>query len=311
MHVPATHRPRLRGRLAAIPVALGLASVILAALPAATSAAIHPDRAVRRTAEVRAEPSSVARVTARCPKGMVAISGGASFRGPGLEPGSGILTFLTESSPTLNGRGWRGAGIASQESLVPSDPEVWLRVVVLCRPASEVGRYTVVTRERRSKDEGIVSLGADCGRGRRIVTGGAHWTRSGLSEGPSGWNLLIASTPLANARAWQASGYTAGGTVDTLRVVLLCRPAGALADLRVRTRAFPVTSDEERAYRVACPAGTRALAGGLQWFQGSDPLPGGVFTATQVTGDRKAWSVKAHAEDTSVTARVRVLCLPA
>jgi len=310
MHILATHRLRLRGRLAAIPAALGLASVILAALPVATSAAIHPDRAVRRTAEVRVEPSSVARVTVRCPRGMVVIGGGTSFRGPGTEPGSGIITFMTESSPTVNGRGWRGAGIAAREALLPSGQAVWLQVQALCRPASAVGRYAVVTRERRSADEGIVLLDADCGRGRRIVTGGAHWIRSGLSDGPSGWNFLAASTPLSNARAWHATGYTAGGTVDTLRVVLLCRPARALADLRVRTRDIGA-GEKDRAGRVTCPSGTRAVAGGLQWFQGSDPVLGGVLASARVTGDRRAWSVQAWADDASSTARVRVLCLPA
>jgi len=125
----------------------------------------------------------------------------------------------------------------------------------------------------------------------------------------AGWSVLLVSAPRPNGRSWHAIGYTIKGSMDTLRVVLLCRPADALPGLSVRTRDI-ASGAPVRAGRVSCPAGMRATTGGLEWIKDGKLDFRGLLTSSRTTLDGKGWYVAATADDPEITARMRVLCLP-
>lgn len=311
--MPTTRAPRRRRALVAFPVALGLASLLVSALPAATGAAIHPDQAIRRTRQVVVDPSTEPRVGVTCPSRMRVVSGGAAFVGPGMS--SGLYPHIHVSTPTLDGRGWLAAGVAFQSGVAfpsgpaPADLDLSLQVTILCRPMAAVGPYTVVVRDARPDGRGLVTASAECGRGKRVVTGGAAWRVDDDPRSGMGWSSLLASTPRQSARGWRASGYTFGGAADRLRVVLLCRPAQAMRGLTVRSRDI-APGTIQRTGRVSCPTGAHAITGGLEWLLDGKPDIRGFLDSSRVTADGKGWHVAATAAAPELTARLRVLCLP-
>jgi hypothetical protein len=288
-----------RRRIGALIASLGLASVALAAIPAATSAAIRPSQAERRSVDVLLVPGEAKAVTAACPRGTRVIGGGVEFHRPGLPADHRLRATLIGSAPTRDGRGWYVKGLTLDD-----DEPVRMRVRVTCLPRHQIGAYRVVVRDELTGDDPLTALTADCGRGWRVVAGGARFSQAD----PDAADTLTRSTPRSDGRRWDAAGYGYRATTE-LRIVLLCRPAGALAGLAVRSTSTPVT-DTTGAGRVRCPSGKRALSGGADWlWQGARSDQAGLIQSAP-TPDGRGWYAAGISDYGGILLRVRVLCVP-
>jgi hypothetical protein len=287
--------PRLTAHIST----LAVASLLLAAMPGATSAAIRPAQAVGRSMSVLLEPGERTAMSVTCPRGMRVTGGGVEFHRPGRPPDPQLHAWIIGSTPTPNGRGWHGMGMTFDDT----EP-VRMRVRASCLPADAIGAYRVVVRTALVGDDALASVTADCGRGMRIVAGGARF----LQQEPDAADAIIRSVPRADGRRWDAAGYGYRATT-ALRIVLLCRPAKRLAGLTVRSAATPVTATRGGAH-VRCPSGKRVLSGGADWLWQGGPSDQAGLTASAPTPDGRGWYAAGVSDYGGILLRVRVLCAP-
>ncbi|MEZ4597518.1 MAG: hypothetical protein R3C32_12275 [Chloroflexota bacterium] len=111
--------------------------------------------------------------------------------------------------------------------------------------------------------------------------------------------------PTAGGRGWQATGFAYGA--DLFRVILLCRPTRAVGTVSIRTREIG-GSAYDRDGTVECPAGRRALGGGVDWRKDGAAYVGSLTSST-VTADGRGWYAAADGGAPGVVLRVRVLCV--
>jgi hypothetical protein len=280
-----------------------LAVAAVGATGGVAAAAIHPGDATVHTVERNLPPDAFVQGRADCPQGKRAISGGAAFHRPGEEPDLITSAKLVSSGPTTNGRGWHAAGDSSDE-----DP-LKLRITVVCLPAAAVGPYTVRTKDLvvdgSSKYKGSLS----CGPGLGIVTGGAWWTR-GAGAAATEADNLERSTPSPDEKRWLARGFTYLPEDAALRIVLLCRPTAAIGPVTIRHRDVG-GSDFVRSGAVGCGPGMRAIAGGVDTYEGGVPSVTGSLTSSTVRPDKRGWFAVASALGDATVMRVTALCVPA
>ncbi len=283
-----------------------LAAVILAGLAIIASgpgaaAAIHPAKATVHTREIDLAQYELGKGTVRCPAGKRVVSGGAAFHRPGLALAA-LSAKLISSSPTEDGKGWHAAGMSAE------DLPIQMRITAVCRPKRSVGTYTVRTRDLTADGTLHFKGSLGCGRGKRIVTGGAFWNPRSGAPAPTGADNLFQSGPSADGLRWAASGFAFASPDDILRIVLLCRPTRTLGSVSIRTR--DLTTGYYRGGWVSCPSGKRAIAGGVEWLTDGKAAPfDGFVTSSTVRSSRSGWYV-AGATGPETIMRIRVVCIP-
>lgn len=300
MHpVLTSTRSRRRTRRVSPWLAAMLAIVAILVTGMGAAAAIHPALATVHTKEVEVAMNGLAKGTVRCPAGKRVISGGVVFHRPDLPPAA-LAAKLISSSPTSDARGWHGAG-ASFEDL-----PILMRITAVCLPTRSIGSYTVRTKDLTADGALHFDGSLTCGRGKRIVTGGAFWNPTDGGAAPTGADNLFRSGPRDGSR-WVASGFAFGSPDDILRIVLLCRPAASLGSVSLRTR--DLTGGSDRDGSVSCPAGKRAIAGGVDWIEDGTPIPaGGSMTSSSVRSTRTGWYTAGDTGPDTIM-RLRVICI--
>ncbi len=282
-------------------MALGLATVGPATGSVSAAGVLHPGDASVHTKEL---PFSGGwrGGTVRCPVGKRAVSGGASFHRPGLEPAPGNDVRLISSGPTTDGRGWHAAGDTGE-----TDPIV-LRITVRCLPKARTGAYSVRTRDLPD-GFGVRQRGSlSCGTGKRIVTGGAFWAREGRGPAPTGSNTLLRSAPTADGTRWTVEAFSYSDDDHVLRIALLCLAKAKVGRLTIRHRDFPATG--HFGGTVDCPSGKRAVAGGADWYQGGTRAASSSLGNSSVTRSGRGWFATGYQTADGVVLRATVLCVP-
>ena len=257
---------RSRGRLLVITTLVAMAFGLLAA-PA--SAAIDPGGYTIRTREVSVPGTSpgLDGGSVACGRGKRVVTGGAFWRRETGGPDPSLNAYLSSSAPKLDKRGWFAAGINwSNETLV-------LRIVAYCLPAVQVGSYTVVTVDRTVEAKHFRSGTPRCGKGLRVVTGGAFWRAADGTPETAVEGYLRSSTPDPDGKGWYGVGFSDVGTLQ-LRVVALCRPSGSVGPYTRRTRDIPIATDVVGSSTRSCGAGKLAVPGGAFWHREGDGRDG-------------------------------------
>ena len=227
--------PTSRGRLLVITTLVAMAFGLLAA-PA--SAAIDPGGYTIRTREISVPGTSpgLDGGSVACGRGKRVVTGGAFWRRETGGPDPSLNAYLSSSAPKLDKRGWFAAGINwSNETLI-------LRIIAYCLPAVQVGSYTVVTVDRTVEAKHFRSGTPRCGKGLRVVTGGAFWRAADGTPETAVEGYLRSSTPDPDGKGWYGVGFSDVGTLQ-LRVVALCRPSGSVGPYTRRTRDIPIATD--------------------------------------------------------------------
>ncbi len=151
-----------------------------------------------------------------CPSGKRIVGGGAFWHRPGEGPDAQLAVLLKSSTPTTDGKGWYASGQNAEGETIQ------LRIVALCLPKAKVGRYYLRTRDLSAVGVAQVSDHLSCPAGKRIVSGGAFWHRTGEGPVPQLRGILSSSVPSNNGNGWYASGQNAEGEMIQLRLVALC-----------------------------------------------------------------------------------------
>ncbi|MBX3029035.1 MAG: hypothetical protein KF809_02630 [Chloroflexi bacterium] len=294
----------VRWHSAALTIALAL--MALAALPGVGAAAIRPGAATLHTRDVTIAPNGVRAATITCPSGTRAIGGGAAFRRATGGFVSDPFAKLVSSAPRTDGRSWHAAGMSFE------DQPILLRVSVLCQRASQVGSYTVRTKDLRVGDVtgGTVRGSVGCPAGQRVIMGGVLWNPG--TGGANGADNLLVSTITPNGKGWRATGFAFGSPDHVMRIVALCRPTSSVSSATIRRGLFPMQTTGDRGGRVGCPDGRRALTGGAEWVRDGDPVRRtGSLSGTSITRDARAWFASGDLLDEEIDLAVTVLCVKA
>jgi hypothetical protein len=305
MHPRNASTPRVRHRWAAGFAGLSLAALALGSTAAPATAAIHPGDATVRTKEIVVLQTDFHRQgRVRCPSGHRAIGGGVAFHRPEL-PLAALDTKLISSSPTEDGRGWHGAGASFDVE------PVQMRITVACLPAIKVGVFVVRTKDLVVPLQPFRVTGTlGCGKGQRLVTGGAYWGPGPGGPTPTGADAIHRSTPTPDGKRWHVEGVGYNSTGKILRMVVLCRPLAAVGPVTVKHRDIDGASTD-RAGSVSCGIGKRAVAGGVDWYQEGKRAFAGNSSGTTVLPTLRGWFASGSSGDPKVSMRITVLCLPA
>ncbi len=313
MKTATGQQPLKRRRSALAPAAFSLALLAGLAPTSVAFAAIHPGDATIRYREVTLHVSEQGARTVSCPSGMRVVSGGTYLHRSGhdTEAAPQSSTVLLSSAPTTDGKGWRGA--ARIAGLPTGIDSLQMRVTAVCLPVSQVGSYTLVTRDL-TVDLGRARGSVGCGSGMRVVTGGARWRHldeTGHDTGEVGSDNLMLSSPTTDGKRWRANGFTYSAEHARLRIILLCRPTAALGAFVVRQRDLTPSGPETIDGTVTCPAGYRALAGGVDWYHGNVPSNlAGNLASSSVTGNDTGWYGAGYVSGTGDSLHLTVLCRP-
>ena len=194
----------------------------------------------------RSKPTSAQSdaVTATCPKGEAAISGGYDV------PQFSTLTGLFQSTGSFpNEDGWQ----ASISQLGDDPKEGFVTAFAYC---SKLGKDVVTTGDTTSLGTGeFTDLTASCKRNQEIVSGGwAFSARLGSSVS------LLASVKQGN-RSWRITGGMNTGT-GTLIVIADCVPKKEAPDLVTRKDSGPVT-DKGSTVTSSCKKKEQAVSAGF------------------------------------------------
>jgi hypothetical protein len=258
--------PMSRGRL----LVTSTLVLIACGLPAApASAAIDPGGYTIRAREISVPGSGpgLDGGSVDCGRGKRVVTGGAFWRREtgGADPS--LNAYLSSSAPKPNARGWFASGINwSSETLI-------LRIVAYCLPAVQVGTYTVRTVDRTVDAKHFRSGTPRCGKGKRVVTGGAFWRASDGSPETAVEGYLRSSTPDPDGKGWYGVGYSDVATMQ-LRVVALCRPSGSVGPYTRRTRDIPIATDTVGSGARSCGAGKLTVPGGAFWHREAEGRDG-------------------------------------
>jgi hypothetical protein len=208
-----------RVRTATVTVILGALIALALASSASAELKIHESR---RTKPTSAQNDAV---TATCPKGESAISGGYTV--PRLSSITGLFQ-PTGSFPNENG--WQ----ASVSQIGSDLKEGFVTSFAYC---AKLGKDIETTGDSTSLGtREFTDLTATCKRNQRIVSGG--WAFS-ASLGSS--SSLLASVK-QGSRSWRVTGGMNTGT-GTLIVIADCAPKNKAPDLVTRKDTGKVTSD--------------------------------------------------------------------
>lgn len=195
-----------------------LATIAIAVAPAIASLKIHESR--------RSKPTSAQfdAVTATCPKGEAAISGG--YEVPQF---SSLTGFFQSSGSFTNEGGWQ----ASVSQLGDTFKDGFVTAFAYC---SKLGKDVVTTGDTTSLGTGeFTDLTASCKRNQEIVSGG--WA---FSASPNSSVSLLASVKQGK-RSWRITGGMNTGT-GTLIALADCVPKNKAPDLVTRKDTGKVTS---------------------------------------------------------------------
>ena len=143
-------------------------------------------------------------LTARCPRGSQAISGG--FDNPGFteDGGAGFFPFVSKQYRL---RGWR----VSVELFRPAPAT--LKVFAYCRASGGVqtrsASATVATTGSQT-----ASATASCKPGERLISGGYSTTSEQFPGGSIGPDLWYYGSHKSGRRGWKVSAFHNGGAVE-------------------------------------------------------------------------------------------------
>ena len=261
----ATHATRMSGGVAALRragTAVALMAVVILAAAAPAQAAPGSDTTVVETL-FRAGPGGSASVTTSCPAGRRVVGGGVGVASNGaFQIGVHVSGPVDESGNTADtntgdvGRGWLA-------SVKDDGNDRLYAVFALCSATSDA---TIAQSNLSLAANAKQGTGAStCPAGTRVVGGGvgsevASQTVDGrvALSGPLGQGLTVPSTGDV-ARAWVAS-VSNTGAAQNYRVFALC---SATSDATIAEASFTVGVPAEGEAVARCPAGQRALSGGI------------------------------------------------
>jgi hypothetical protein len=282
--------------LPARPVCLAVAGLIsLAGLwlaGPATAVARPPLKTVSATTQVEGPTGTTASVTARCPRGTRAVSGGYEPTFVFHPNGSGTA-LLVNTSRRLGPRGWK----VSAYQLGFGD-QVSLTATVNC--SSTLGRPMVRVKKRSikagSNNPNPGNVTAHCPRHFFAVAGGFHISINGRSTNPSDSppvSMVIGSR--AVRRDWAVTGARLGPGSSRLTAFAYCyrvRPLGR-PKVRIIHPRTPVGIDQLITPR--CPRGWYAVSGGYSARFPMGPGQGSSLPAYSTPHGVRRWSFGAVA----------------
>jgi hypothetical protein len=226
----------------------------------------------------------------------------------GEGPDATLDAYIASSAPLPDGRRWFAAGV----NWVPE--ELILSIVAYCLPANALGTYVVRRTDVTVIDDEVRPKDQRCGRGRRVVTGGAFWHQPGGPPDPSVEGYLRSSTPDGDGKGWYAVGDNREPKLR-LTFIALCLPTGSIGPYRLRTVDVPVEASVPGGDDLSCGAGKRAVQGGAYWHrpgEGRDPTMEAWLTSNAPQlGGRRWYADGWNGDDVAVRLRIVVLCLPA
>jgi len=199
-----------------------LGAIVVAVLAAATA-----DAALKIHESRRSKPTSAQfdAVSATCPKGEAAISGGYT-----VPKFSSLTGFFQSSGSFIDDGGWQ----ASVSQVGDNLKDGFVTAFAYC---SKLGKDVVTTGDTTSLGAGeFTDLTASCKRNQEIVSGG--WA---FSASPGSSVSLLASVKQGN-RSWRVTGGMNTGT-GTLIAIADCVPKREAPDLVTRKDTGKVTDD--------------------------------------------------------------------
>ncbi len=136
----------------------------------------------------------------RCPKGDRVVAGGAFWHAGGSGTPLASGGFVTNSTPTTDGKGWYATG--QNISGATAD----LEEVAQCLPAKQVGKYTLRKKSFTLPNQKFGGGTLNCPKGTRIVAGGAFWHARGSGKPVARLGYIANSTPSAHGKGYYATG---------------------------------------------------------------------------------------------------------
>jgi hypothetical protein len=195
---------------------------------------------------------------------------------------------------------------------------VVIALVAVDAPATAAihpGDYVVKQRDIpvAGTDPGFGGGSVRCGKGRRVVTGGAFWHRAG--DGPDATldANIASSAPMPNGRRWFAAGINHEPEELTFTIVAYCLSADAVGTYGVRKTVVTFFDNDVRARNQRCGPGRRVVTGGAFWHHpGGPPDPGvlGYLRSSTPDPDGKGWYAVGDGRETELRLTIIALCLP-
>ncbi len=234
--------------------------------------------------------------TAYCPPGRTATGGGfGTVDPPPLNVA--INTSAPVNKTQLPGRTRTGdrarAWYAFAYSGIGGDEN--MKVFAICSASTDarvrVASFSVPPSRTKSM---VVS----CPRGQRAVGGGLGIATSPISgvyeegSGPLSKSMSVSGTSTGDSpRAWEVAAYNGFGVARSFQALAICSKS---ARPRIVASRVPVAPNDSVEVASSCPAGRRALGGGVLvlgkptpdlQFEESGPLSAAGTTAGTVDGD--------------------------
>jgi hypothetical protein len=288
---------------------IALAGVCLAG--PATAAARPPLKTVSATTQVDGPTGTTASVTARCPRGTRAVSGGYE---PSLmfHPNGSGTALLVNTSRRLGPRSWK----VSAYQLGGGD-QLSLTAIANCsrdlgRPMVRIKKRSVEAAQGNPNNPNPGNASAHCPHHFFPVAGGFHISINGRSTNPSDSppvSMILGSR--AVARSWAVTGARLDSGHSRLAAFAYCypvRPIGRPKVKVIRPRT-PVGIDELLTPR--CPRGWYAVSGGYSARFPMGPGQGSSIPYSSSPQGARRWSFGAVAVN-GVTAPFNgfTYCLP-
>lgn len=152
-----------------------------------------------------------------CPKGDRVVTGGAFWHASGSGTPLPSGGFITNSTPTTDGKGWYATGQNSAGSTAD------LEEVALCLPAKQLGKYAVKTHNFTVSPQKFGGGSLSCPKGSRITAGGAFWHARGSGKPVARLGYIANSSPTGHGKGWYATGNSYFATKKSqLEEVVLC-----------------------------------------------------------------------------------------
>jgi hypothetical protein len=317
-------RRRLLIGLAVAAIA-GSASAAVAAAPTGSAAPTTPGSDATIVANIfSVDPGKVLDAAAVCPAGTRVVGGGIgrSLASPllGLVQQSGPLDETGSTASTTSGdvgKAWLASVYNS-----PNGPQREFRVFAICSATSDA---TIQSNPLSVPANTTRTASVDCPGGTRAVGGGVG--QSGATSpafaalqlsGPVDETGTTANTDTgAIARSWFASVHNFGRDTRDFKVFAIC---SAKSDATIEAKAFTVATRTIGNATVACPAGRRALGGGLgqpdatknvvrHEVRQSGPADETGSTTSTDSGDvARAWAVSVWNEDAAREFKAFAIC---
>jgi hypothetical protein len=153
-----------------------------------------------RTKDFTVSPQQFGGNYLSCPKGDRIVTGGAFWHASGSGTPSPDGGFLTNSTPTTDGKGWYATGQNGSGATLD------LEEVALCLPSKQVGKYTVKTHNFTVSNQKFGGGKLSCPKGARVVAGGAFWHAKGSGKPVARLGYIANSTPVSRGKGYYATG---------------------------------------------------------------------------------------------------------